>query len=143
MLEVMENTGSEQHRSLWIRDGDAFMLVYSISSRSSFTRILQFHAEVMRIRKSQMDSDPFICLVGNKCDRVTEREISMREGFALAKELGCDFLEVSSKNCVNVEASFYGLVRAMRKQRTAVPEKPKSPRILRDSAVLSQDRRRY
>lgn len=146
MLEVLDTAGQEEYvalRDQWIRDGEAFMLVYSISSRSSFTRIPRFHAQVMRVRESQMDSYPFMCLVGNKSDKVTEREVSTQEGFALAKELGCDFFEVSSKNCVNVEASFYGLVRAMRKQRAAVPKEPKSPRILRDAAVLSQDRRRY
>lgn len=34
-------------------------------------------------------------------------------------------------------------MRAVRRQRTVVPKKPESPRILRDATVLSQDRRRY
>lgn len=94
MLEVLDTAGQEEYIALpdqWIRDGEAFILVYSISSRSSFDRILRFYAQVMRVRESQMDSCPFICLIGNKCDRVSEREISTQEGFALAKELGCDF----------------------------------------------------
>jgi len=56
-------------------------------------------------------------LVGNKCDRVTEREVSTQEGSALARELGCDFVEASAKNCVNVEEAFYDVVRQLRKQR--------------------------
>jgi GTPase KRas protein len=56
-------------------------------------------------------------LVGNKCYRVTEREVSTQEGSALAKELGCDFVEASAKNCVNVEKAFYEVVRQLRRQR--------------------------
>lgn len=57
-------------------------------------------------------------LVGNKSDRVTDREVSTQEGSALAKEMGCDFVEASAKNCINVEKAFYEVVRALRKQRT-------------------------
>ncbi len=143
MLEVLDTAGQEEYtilRDQWIRDGEAFMLVYSISSRSSFARIRQFHAQVMRVKESRMGSGPFVYLVGNKCDRVDEREVSTQDGFVLARELECEFFEASSKRCINIEESFYGLVRAIRKQRTAVPRKPELPIILIDAAALSQDR---
>ena len=41
-----------------------------------------------------------VMLVGNKSDRVTEREVSTQEGGALAKEMGCDFVEASAKQCI-------------------------------------------
>ena len=56
-------------------------------------------------------------LVGNKSDRVTEREVSTQEGHALARELGCEFVEASAKNCINVEKAFYDVVRQLRRQR--------------------------
>ena len=56
-------------------------------------------------------------LVGNKSDRVTEREVSTQEGHALARQLGCEFVEASAKNCVNVERAFYDVVRQLRRQR--------------------------
>lgn len=56
-------------------------------------------------------------LVGNKSDRVTEREVSTQEGHALARELGCEFVEASAKNCINVEKAFYDVVRILRRQR--------------------------
>jgi GTPase KRas protein len=59
-------------------------------------------------------------LVGNKCDRVTEREVSTQEGSALAKELGCDFVEASAKNCVNVDKAFYDVVRQLRRQKQQI-----------------------
>lgn len=64
-----------------------------------------------------------VMLVGNKCDRVTEREVSTQEGSALAKQLNCDFVEASAKNCVNVEKAFYDVVRQLRKQRASAPQR--------------------
>ena len=46
-----------------------------------------------------------------------EREVSTQEGSALARELGCDFVEASAKNCINVEKAFYDVVRQLRRQR--------------------------
>lgn len=72
-------------------------------------------------------------LVGNKCDRVTEREVSTQEGQALAKDLGCEFVEASAKNCVNVEKAFFDVVRQLRRQRHQgtgrTPSDRKEPRI--------------
>ncbi|RMY31990.1 hypothetical protein D0866_06917 [Hortaea werneckii] len=62
-----------------------------------------------------------VMLVGNKCDRVTEREVSTQEGSALAKQMNCDFVEASAKNCVNVEKAFFDVVRQLRRQRASAP----------------------
>jgi GTPase KRas protein len=137
MLEVLDTAGQEEYialRDQWIRDGEGFVLVYSISSRSSFQRIQKFHSQIQRVKETSMAGSPTypgspmsasmpvyghapVMLVGNKCDRVTEREVSTQEGQALAKELGCDFLEASAKNCVNVEKAFFDVVRQLRRQR--------------------------
>lgn len=140
MLEVLDTAGQEEYialRDQWIRDGEGFVLVYSISSRSSFARIKKFHNQIQRVKETSLSGSPTypgsplsassagsgglgpapVMLVGNKCDRVTEREVSTQEGQALAKDLGCDFVEASAKNCVNVEKAFYEVVRQLRRQR--------------------------
>lgn len=140
MLEVLDTAGQEEYTALrdqWIRDGEGFILVYSISSRSSFTRIQRFHHQIQRVKESAAAGSPTfpgsplsqtlgsgfgpapIMLVGNKCDRVTEREVSTQEGSALAKQLNCEFVEASAKNCVNVEKAFYDVVRQLRRQRAS------------------------
>ena len=58
-----------------------------------------------------------VMLVGNKSDKAVERAVSAQEGQALAKELGCEFVEASAKNCINVEKAFYDVVRMLRQQR--------------------------
>lgn len=137
MLEVLDTAGQEEYialRDQWIRDGEGFVLVYSISSRSSFARIQRFHSQIQRVKETASAGSPTypgspisastptfghapVMLVGNKCDRVTEREVSTQEGQALAKDLGCDFVEASAKNCVNVEKAFFDVVRQLRRQR--------------------------
>jgi GTPase KRas protein len=137
MLEVLDTAGQEEYTALrdqWIRDGEGFVLVYSISSRSSFSRIRRFHHQIQRVKESCASSPSYpgspisavspqtpvpIMLVGNKSDRVTEREVSTQEGHALARELGCEFVEASAKNCINVEKAFYDVVRILRRQRQA------------------------
>lgn len=135
MLEVLDTAGQEEYTALrdqWIRDGEGFVLVYSITSRSSFSRIKRFHHQIQRVKESCASSPSYpgspisaanpvlpvpIMLVGNKSDRVTEREVSTQEGHALARELGCEFVETSAKNRVHVEKAFYDVVRVLRRQR--------------------------
>ncbi|KZF21424.1 ras-like GTPase Ras2 [Xylona heveae TC161] len=142
MLEILDTAGQEEYTALrdqWIRDGEGFVLVYSVSSRSSFQRIRNFHEHITRVKESSSTGGqvgypgsplgspsagiPFnrknipIMLVGNKTDRVTEREVSTQEGQQLSKELGCDFVETSAKNCFNVDVAFYDVVRSLRRQK--------------------------
>ncbi|RFU72892.1 ras-2 [Trichoderma arundinaceum] len=142
MLEVLDTAGQEEYTALrdqWIRDGEGFVLVYSIASRSSFTRIKRFYHQIQRVKESVASSPSYpgspistanpqlpvpIMLVGNKSDRVTEREVSTQEGHALARELGCEFVEASAKNCINVEKAFYDVVRILRRQRQQASRPP-------------------
>lgn len=142
MLEVLDTAGQEEYTALrdqWIRDGEGFVLVYSITSRASFSRINKFYNQIQRVKDSASMGSPAsmyhnspmspttnqyvgpapVMLVGNKSDRVTEREVSTQEGQALAKDLGCDFVEASAKNNIHVDKAFYDVVRKLRRQRAS------------------------
>ncbi|KAJ7069465.1 P-loop containing nucleoside triphosphate hydrolase protein [Mycena amicta] len=110
-------------------EGQGFILVYSIASRSTFDQLEGFHQLVQRVKKA-----PVLILVGNKCDIVSEREVSKDEGAALARRFSCEFLETSAKTAQNVERVFSNLVRALRaKHREAqlpLKEKKKTCLIL-------------
>ncbi|KAK2807034.1 Ras GTPase [Emmonsiellopsis sp. PD_5] len=160
MLEVLDTAGQEEYTALrdqWIRDGEGFVLVYSITSRSSFTRIQKFHHQIQLVKESASSGSPSgvsylgspmnspiagaggkvpVMLVGNKSDKAIERAVSSQEGSALAKELGCEFVEASAKNCINVEKAFYDVVRLLRQQRqqqTARPPLNRAPGTQRDN----------
>ena len=53
-------------------------------------------------------------LVGNKCDLADKRKVSTQEGEKLAQELNAAFKEGSAKTRINVEETFFDLVRKLR-----------------------------
>ncbi|CZR54043.1 uncharacterized protein PAC_03926 [Phialocephala subalpina] len=121
LLEILDTAGQEEYTALreqWIRESEGIVLVYSITSRYTFNSLRQFHAQILRVKG--IETFP-VLIVGNKSDRVTEREVSTQEGFRLASELGCEFTESSAKNRKYVEESFIDIVRQVRKHRLLSP----------------------
>lgn len=115
LLDVLDTAGQEEYsamREQYMRTGEGFLLVYSITSRQSFEEIRTFQQQILRVK----DKDYFpIIVVGNKCDLKEERVVSVEEGKALADSFGCKFIETSAKSRINVENSFFDLVREIRK----------------------------
>lgn len=63
-------------REQYMRTGEGFLLVYSITSKQSFDEITTFQQQILRVK----DKDYFpMVVVGNKCDLEGEREVS-RQG---------------------------------------------------------------
>lgn len=115
-VEVIDTAGQEEYATLrdqWVREGQGFILVYSIASRSTFDRLEIFRQSMRRVKRG----DPIFMLVGNKCDKTYEREVSKEEGAALARQFGCEFIETSAKTAQNVERLFMNLVRALRQTK--------------------------
>ncbi|KAI9207421.1 small G-protein Ras2 [Polychytrium aggregatum] len=128
VLEILDTAGQEEYTALrdqWIRDGDGFVLVYSIISRATFDRVERFRQQIVRVKESE---NVALILVGNKCDRNHDREVSREEGQLMAKRLQCSWIEASAKNCVNVENAFYSVVRKIRQSQVPTQQRPTQPR---------------
>ncbi|KAJ3032785.1 Ras GTPase [Rhizophlyctis rosea] len=114
LLDVLDTAGQEEYsamREQYMRSGEGFLLVYTITSRSSFEEIDAFHQQILRVK----DKDSFpVVLVGNKCDLDHDRAVGVNEGKEAAKRYGCRFLETSARMRVNVDEAFFALVRAIR-----------------------------
>lgn len=76
LLDVLDTAGQEEYsamREQYMRTGEGFLLVYSITSRQSFEEIITFQQQILRVK----DKDSFpIIVVGNKCDLEQERQVS-------------------------------------------------------------------
>lgn len=60
-------------REQYMRTGEGFLLIYSITSRQSFEEIMTFQQQILRVK----DKDYFpIIVVANKCDLEKERVVS-------------------------------------------------------------------
>ncbi|KAJ6570177.1 ras family-domain-containing protein [Mycena vulgaris] len=115
LLDVLDTAGQEEYgamREQYMRSGEGFLLVYSITSRDSFEEISTFHQQILRVK--DQDSFPVI-VVANKCDLEYERQVGMNEGRDLAKHFGCKFIETSAKQRINVDEAFTNLVREIRR----------------------------
>ncbi|KAI1880199.1 hypothetical protein JX265_001820 [Neoarthrinium moseri] len=120
MLEVLDTAGQEEYTALreqWIRDGDVFLLVFSITSRTTFDGVRNFYRQLQHVKHYPEDAPMPMILVGNKTDLATSRAVSTQEGQALAKEFKVAYLETSAKDGTNVERAFYDLVRLWKRQK--------------------------
>ncbi|KAF5700128.1 RAS-2 [Fusarium mundagurra] len=137
MLEIFDTAGQEEYEALrkqWIAEGEAILLVYSITSRASFRGVGRFFNEIQAASDGKHTP---ICLVGNKSDRATEREVSTTEGFELAQTLGiASFVECSAKNSANVEYAFHVLIRSLRTQQANASEPYKKKQTLFRSQLI-------
>ncbi|XP_011890834.1 ras-related protein Rap-2a isoform X1 [Papio anubis] len=138
VLEILDTAGTEQFasmRDLYIKNGQGFILVYSLVNQQSFQDIKPMRDQIIRVKrhyglleKTVRFEDHhfiiafyFVCLyekvpvilVGNKVDLESEREVSSNEGRALAEEWGCPFMETSAKSKTMVDELFAEIVRQM------------------------------
>ncbi|ORX90465.1 hypothetical protein K493DRAFT_58951 [Basidiobolus meristosporus CBS 931.73] len=87
-LEILDTAGQQEFtmlRDQWIREGEGFLLVYCIAARSSFEHVEMIRNEIAKVR--DITKTP-ILLVGNKCDKKTEREVSQFEGHRARQAIG-------------------------------------------------------
>uniref|UniRef100_A0A8D0F1X8 RAP1B, member of RAS oncogene family n=1 Tax=Strix occidentalis caurina TaxID=311401 RepID=A0A8D0F1X8_STROC len=110
----------ESMRDLYMKNGQGFALVYSITAQSTFNDLQDLREQILRVKDT--DDVPMI-LVGNKCDLEDERVVGKEQGQNLARQWNnCAFLESSAKSKINVNEIFYDLVRQINR-KTPVPGK--------------------
>lgn len=111
MMEILDTAGTEQFtamRDLYMKNGQGFVLVYSITAQATFNDLMELHDQIIRVKDTP---DVPMILVGNKCDLEDERVVSKDQGQHLAKQFNCAFMEASAKVKINVPEIFYNLVR--------------------------------
>lgn len=110
-LEILDTAGQEEFSSArdgWVREGNAFILVYSVTSASSFLEIEEHHRNIMLVHDN--DKVPIV-LVGNKIDLAHERQVSTEDGQKLAKMYGIPFVETSALEGTNCDFAFHEAIR--------------------------------
>ncbi|XP_022240780.1 ras-related protein M-Ras-like isoform X2 [Limulus polyphemus] len=92
VLDVLDTAGQEEFsamREQYMRKGDGFLLVYSVTDNQSYENIHNFHTQILRVK--DRDIYPMI-LVANKVDLVHLRVVSEEQGRELAALLKVIFL---------------------------------------------------
>ena len=75
-LDILDTAGQEEFsamREQYMRSGEGFLLVFSLTERQSFEEVYKFHKQVLRVK----DRDEFpMLIVGNKADMDRQRQVS-------------------------------------------------------------------
>eukprot|EP01130_Rhizamoeba_saxonica_P006573 TRINITY_DN2619_c0_g1_i2.p1 TRINITY_DN2619_c0_g1~~TRINITY_DN2619_c0_g1_i2.p1 ORF type:complete len:132 (-),score=40.61 TRINITY_DN2619_c0_g1_i2:51-446(-) len=106
-------------RDQYIRAGEGFLLVFSITSKGSFEELQGIREKILMVKDVDMDGYYPMVVVGNKCDLNEEREVENSELMELGKTFKCPVFEGSAKARINVEESFIEVVREIIKNNSA------------------------
>ncbi|XP_058665115.1 ras-related protein M-Ras isoform X1 [Ammospiza caudacuta] len=121
ILDVLDTAGQEEFsamREQYMRTGDGFLIVYSVTDKASFEHVDRFHQLILRVK--DRESFPMI-LVANKVDLMHLRKITREQGREMATKHNIPYIETSAKDPpLNVDKAFHDLVRVIRQQ---IPEK--------------------
>ncbi|XP_044159696.1 ras-related protein Rab-26 [Bufo gargarizans] len=123
-LQIWDTAGQERFRSVthaYYRDAHALLLLYDITSKTSFDNIQAWLTEIHEYAQK----DVVIMLLGNKVDSTHERVVKIEDGERLAKEYGVPFMETSSKNGLNVELAFTAIAKELKHRSMKLPNEPK------------------
>ncbi|CAO0795652.1 unnamed protein product [Mucor circinelloides] len=111
-LQLWDTAGQERFRSLipsYIRDSSVAVVVYDITSRTSFQNTSKWIEDV----RAERGSEVIIVLVGNKTDLNDKREVTLEEGEKRASDCNIMFIETSAKAGHNVKALFRRIAQAL------------------------------
>ncbi|UJR28661.1 hypothetical protein I4U23_009890 [Adineta vaga] len=137
-LEILDTAGTEEFsamRDLYVKNGQGFVLVYSITSQATFNDLNEFYDRIMRVKDTEIHGQPPVILVGNKSDLEDERVVGREMGQALARKWKCNFLETSAKDRANVNEIFFDLVRQINRSTNNTSGRSQARQATNDNAA--------
>ncbi|SPO27182.1 probable RSR1 - GTP-binding protein [Ustilago trichophora] len=115
MVEILDTAGTEQFlalKELYIKSGQGFILVFSLTSLASVNELGPLREAIVRIKDT---TGIPIVLVGNKADLRADRQVPREVGTSLSKAWGnVPYYEASARKRINVDEIFADVVRQIR-----------------------------
>lgn len=111
-FNIWDTAGQERFKSLaplYYRDAAAAILVYDITSDSSFHALKNWIRELQRYGPS----DILIAIAGNKCDKSDQREVQEEVAEEYAGSVEAIFVETSARTNKNVHWLFEEMSRRL------------------------------
>merc|ERR1711977_157788 len=150
VLEILDTAGTEQFtamRELYMKTGQGFLLVFSITSQSSLAELSELRDQIIRIKD---DENVPIVIVGNKSDLEEDHVVTRSRAFAVSQSWGnAPYYETSARRRANVDEVFVDLCRQIiRKDNTTSSNLEETYRYhkhgsKRDRGERERDRERH
>ena len=113
ILNIIDTAGQEEFYALrdqYIRSGDGYIIVFSITSVTSFLEVNAIKEQLNMVLDVDNNTLIPIILVGNKCDLEEYRQVQSSDAQRLAEEWKVKYFETSAKNKTNINKIFEELV---------------------------------
>jgi Ras-related protein Rab-1A len=113
-LQIWDTAGQERFKTItsaYYRGANCVIVCYDISNRETFEHVEEWLAELNKVG----NDDIVKMIVGNKADQEYEKKVTTEEGENLALKNGCEFIEVSAKTAINVDAAFLTVANKLMK----------------------------
>ena len=108
------------YRELYMKSGQGFLLVFSITSLSSLTELYELRDQIVRIKD---DSTIPLVIVGNKSDLEDQRAVSRSRAFGVSQSWNnAPYYETSARIRANVDEAFVDLCRQIIRKETATKQ---------------------
>lgn len=134
--DSLDTAGTEQFtamRELYMKQGQGFLLVFSITNTNSFHELNELREQIIRIKD---DEDIPIVVVGNKSDMEDDRAVGRAAAFQLAHSWGQKpYFETSARRRTNVDEVFHNLCRQ-------IVQKEKSRTQMWEQQIAGRQRQR-
>ena len=111
-IELWDTVGQERLRSLpqkYYSKGDGFFLLFDVNDKKSFEDISGWIKDIRRARGGTKEEDlekksddEVLVLIGNKIDKIGNREVSREEALTLANKYNVKYYETSCKQGINL-----------------------------------------
>jgi small GTP-binding protein len=111
-IRSLDTAGTEQFvamRDLYMKSGQGFLLVFSITSKSSLQELVGLREEIIRIKD---DVNVPIVIVGNKADLEDQRQVDRAKAFSVSQRWNAPYYETSARTRSRLRAHTTSILAA-------------------------------
>ena len=135
-IELLDTAGEDDYQNMldvWIEYGQCILLVFSLTSKSSFNELDGIYKRIRKIKGDKV----YLVMVGNKSD-LRGREVQNEDAIDKAKKWNISYLETSAKTGNNIMNILDILLNKIEKDNKLIEEdKTKSSDVTGDNSLFN------